>query len=556
MINFKESANELLDAIFAVHNGMEDSGFAVDQLDAYESQLKILTEYFNCNPQEAAVLATLYRLQISSDSASVRGVLKHAGLKISSAKHIHRALEVFVDRNWLKPVKEIGLFPLTNYQFSQRFVRSVNNMDREKLKEKKIENAIQLFKKIESLLIDRRAKTISREVLIDKVQHLLKSNPFEFTDYVNSLSLSPSDLICFLYYCVKYSSGNESAEVNDLLRALSFEAEEEYRIKKQFRLCTGPLFENDLIEKSESEFVFGGAEYKISDKVSSIFDDGSKENKAVKFSSELMQFQTFDKINHCELFYNDKEKELIQNLHQLINEDAYKEFVQKMDAEGMSSGLTVLLHGKPGTGKTETVFQLARESKRHLLSVEASAIRSKWVGDTEKNLKKMFKEYHSAAAKFGHTPILLFNEADAILTKRGAVKDRGDHYENAIQNLLLQELENFKGIFIGTTNLTENLDNAFQRRILYKIHFNKPVNGIRRKIFHSAFPHLTETEVIELAEMYHMTGSEIMNVKKKIVIRQMLQSDQPTLLLLHELCQEELSLQSENLSKTIGFRRA
>jgi SpoVK/Ycf46/Vps4 family AAA+-type ATPase len=151
---------------------------------------------------------------------------------------------------------------------------------------------------------------------------------------------------------------------------------------------------------------------------------------------------------------------------------------------------------------------------------------------------------------------LLFNEADAILSKRGTVKDRGDHYENAIQNLLLQQLEDFDGIFMGTTNLSDNLDAAFQRRILFKVHFKKPVDQVRIALFQNAFTEIAAAEMEQFALTYNMTGSEIMNVKKKLTIEEVLNDGVSVVELLHHLCQEELSMQPGQIRKSIGFKRA
>jgi SpoVK/Ycf46/Vps4 family AAA+-type ATPase len=256
------------------------------------------------------------------------------------------------------------------------------------------------------------------------------------------------------------------------------------------------------------------------------------------------------------MIYNEREEDQVLNLNKLLRPDLYDLFVQKAKLNEMCSGLTILLYGAPGTGKTETVMQLARSSNRHLLIVDASAIRSKWIGETEKNLKSVFRQYGKACNQFGHTPILLFNEADAILTRRGVVKERGDHYENAIQNLLLQELEQFEGIFIGTTNLSQNLDLAFQRRILFKIHFEKPSSSIRELLFSNAFPFLSKGECNSLASTYNMTGSEIMNVRRKMAINQVLQENMSGLKIVQTLCIEELSMQPEFINNSIGFRRA
>lgn len=118
---------------------------------------------------------------------------------------------------------------------------------------------------------------------------------------------------------------------------------------------------------------------------------------------------------------------------------------------------------------------MARRTGRKILEADVAKLRNCYVGETEKNMRALFADYRTACEENKLKPILLFNEADAILGKRmeGAVK-AVDRMENSVQNILLQEMETFEGIMIATTNLLGNLDPAFERRFLFKIRFNKP----------------------------------------------------------------------------------
>jgi len=216
----------------------------------------------------------------------------------------------------------------------------------------------------------------------------------------------------------------------------------------------------------------------------------------------------------------------------------------------------VLLYGYPGTGKTETVLQLGKNSNRYIMMADASKIRSKWVGETEKNMKALFDEYRKAMLDFKETPILLFNEADAILGKRHTVTDRGDQMENAMQNILLQELENFEGIFIATTNLVDNLDKAFDRRFLYKIRFEKPGAQTLIQIWKSKFPKIKTGILKNICAQINLTGGQIENIRKKIAVDSLLDEklkiNEPYLM---QLAQQELMLDKKNERNAIGFNK-
>jgi len=176
-----------------------------------------------------------------------------------------------------------------------------------------------------------------------------------------------------------------------------------------------------------------------------------------------------------ELFYNESTTQQINQLAALLSVDRFHQIQQQLESHGMRKGFACIFYGYPGTGKTETVLQLAKRTNRSIMQVEISALRSKWVGETESNVKAVFESYRRICKMLSPEPILLFNEADAVLCTRqeGAVNSV-DKMENAMQNIILQEMETLEGIMIATTNLTGNLDKAFERRFLYKIEFQKP----------------------------------------------------------------------------------
>lgn len=115
----------------------------------------------------------------------------------------------------------------------------------------------------------------------------------------------------------------------------------------------------------------------------------------------------------------------------------------------------------------ETVLQIARKTGRDLIQVNVSEVKSMWVGESEKNIKGIFDDYKQKVKQSVKAPILLFNEADAIIGKRQVGAERAvEKMENSIQNIILQEIEQLDGILIATTNLAENMDKAFERRFL------------------------------------------------------------------------------------------
>ncbi|NLT95952.1 MAG: ATP-binding protein [Clostridia bacterium] len=174
-------------------------------------------------------------------------------------------------------------------------------------------------------------------------------------------------------------------------------------------------------------------------------------------------------------------------------------------------GLTVLFSGPPGTGKTMSSEVIANEIGLELYKVEVPQIISKYVGETEKNLKEIFSEAKNSNA------ILFFDEADAIFGKRSEVKSSQDRYAANIEvAYLLQEMEAYEGITILATNLQENIDEVFFRRIQFHVQFTMPDRELRKKIWLKLIPpEAPLSEDIDfdfLAQKYELSGGNIKNI--------------------------------------------
>lgn len=224
-----------------------------------------------------------------------------------------------------------------------------------------------------------------------------------------------------------------------------------------------------------------------------------------------------------------------------------------MKDSGFRSGFACLFYGSPGTGKTETVYQLARQTGRSIMAVNVPDIKSKWVGESEKNIKEVFDRYRIAVQRSEQAPILLFNEADGIIgIRREGATSAVDKMENAIQNIILQEMENLDGILIATTNLTQNLDPAFERRFLYKICFEKPDASVREKIWHTMSPALSLEQCSALASAYDLSGGQMENVARKFSINSILYgSEKSPMDILHAYCSAERL--DNRTTRRIGF---
>lgn len=276
-------------------------------------------------------------------------------------------------------------------------------------------------------------------------------------------------------------------------------------------------------------------------------------HKLIDSKSNDRDLRTCKDIPEKELFYNSRELNQIHRIREIISIEEFDKVKARLNESGFRTGISCLFYGAPGTGKTETVLQLARTTGRDILYVNIAGLRDKWVGESEKNIKRVFNRYKKLCNGCANTPILLFNEADAIFGCRFQnVESSVEKMDNAIQNIILQEMETFEGILIATTNLTGNLDAAFDRRFLFKVEFDKPGTDARKSIWHSMLPEMSADHCSILAHEFEFSGGQIENIARKCKIEYITTGIHCTLSQMQEFCREE-HLNHQNKRPRIGF---
>lgn len=260
-------------------------------------------------------------------------------------------------------------------------------------------------------------------------------------------------------------------------------------------------------------------------------------------------------IRKKEMFFNETEQEQIERLTSLLSQENFASVQQRLEEQKMRKGFACLFYGAPGTGKTETVLQIARKTGRNIMQVDIAGLKDKWVGESEKNIKSVFSQYKKLCQSSEVMPILFFNEADAIINKRTEnVSHSVDKMDNAMQNIILQEMEDLEGILIATTNLTSNLDNAFERRFLFKVEFRKPDTDVKVKLWSSMLgKDISDDDAHRLAVSYDFSGGQIENIARKRTIDYVLYGKQATFEVLDSYCKAE-SLNKNTVRPAIGFR--
>lgn len=386
-----------------------------------------------------------------------------------------------------------------------------------------------------------------------ELEELVAANPkLEFVKRLRALNLGGVDwmiLFFFIHLCVNKDDNRiRSGELSQLFTRQTRFSEAHSALQSG---------EHPLMVKKLIEHV---CEDGIADPTTYCLTSSAKSNLLCELNLKTSDVRIFDLRNPAditpkEMFYPAEVGKQVVELSSFLSQEKYGEIHARMQQQGFRQSFACLFYGGPGTGKTETVYQLARRTGRPIMTVDVPQIKSKWVGESEKNLKALFERYRGAVNRCEVAPILFFNEADAIIGKRKSGAEYAvDKMENTLQNILLQEMENLDGILIATTNLEGNLDSAFERRFLYKIKFETPDATVRAKIWQEMIKDLTEAEAEHLAKIFDFSGGQIENVARKYAISGILYGAdaKPRLEQLVDYCKSE-QLASKAVAKSVGF---
>ena len=384
----------------------------------------------------------------------------------------------------------------------------------------RVQNKLKLLEK----RIEERVIQTSENLVLDK---FFKQKKMESKEQVIFIALLREE----------YSaSDNSLREMNSLIDLISLD---EYdRIKNRSLLEDGSnLISEGIIDYEEMLNPFGGISraFYIVDEVlqSIIHPQKNKKVRRLKLNALMDEQDIFELVEPEtsleDVVLNKKTNETLQNLMRQLDKEVMNRLVE-WGIKDKKSGIDarIIFYGPPGTGKTMTAYSLAKSLKRQVLVFDCSKILSMYVGESEKNVRKIFDTFNELSAKTKTEPILLLNEADQFLSSRSSgVGSSADQMHNQMQNIFLEQIENFKGMLIATTNLLENIDKAFSRRFNYKIEFKKPDEAQRielwKKMLPAHAPYEKDFDVLTLAK-YNLTGGQInlivKNTAYKVAVRE------------------------------------
>lgn len=412
---------------------------------------------------------------------------------------------------------------------------------------------VELFGELANIFDMRENKELRYGDMVRKIDDLFCCNSnLEYVQKVKSYGFSERvRMLLILFSHLFVNNSDDNVGWHDLEFMHDGRAMWSY-VKNRLSSGDHPLLEANIIENNNDGGFGDRNSFRMTNKAKNeLF--GELNLTSMNKRSKRGDIVRYENIVPKALFYNEKNKAQVEELASLLDDEKYNQIRSRMKDTGFRCAFTCLLYGAPGTGKTETALQLARQTGRDIMQVNISQIKSMWVGESEKNIKQVFDNYRAMVNDSQTTPILLFNEADAIIGKRQEGTLRSvDKMENSIQNIILQEMEMLDGILIATTNLAQNMDKAFERRFLYKIKFDKPTVEARTSMWREMIPVLNEEESRILAGKFDFSGGQIENIARHYTIGKILHGDSEDVVnTLSTYCESEKLESNDKLR--IGF---
>ena len=537
----------LLEAIERVVDLSEGSKMSDEFLLAASPEIGLIADSYGISEQQAVLFCICMergpRRVDFDDFASHLGIGKIRALSFASD------VDALVRRRLIRyrDAKDEGSFDVY-----QCVIKSLKHNEVYEMPLRKGLDCSGLFDYINMLYDDLDNDAIRPVELLEELNELFEENPqIGFVRRIKELHLDGDDFLLLVFMChLLINKDDEDVRLTQIMDVYD-DRSDFYRARAQLRSGKHDLMTENFMEHRSNDGMADVNSYCLTGHAKRTL---LAEMNLVTEEEKIADMLRHDDLIEKTMFYSENIKRHVDELTSFLTPEKYKQIRERMQQRGFRHGFACLFYGGPGTGKTETVYQLARQTGRDIMVVDVPQIKSKWVGDSEKNIKALFDRYREQVRRCELAPILLFNEADAIIsTRKNGATNAVDKMENTIQNIILQEMETLDGILIATTNLADNLDSAFERRFLYKIQFSKPDAMVRSLIWQQMIPELNAADATTLATAYDFSGGQIENVARKHAIHSVLHGETDSLLhTLQNYCANE-KLDSMPVVRRIGF---
>lgn len=543
----------LINIVETISRSSAKSQLNLEKLVESRNEIDILSGFLKVSPIQAVLFSTILEMSLVKRT-NMESLARHFKISLLSLIGRMEEIEVLSTRGLIRKNtrsgNETGSFNSVYYKIPDRVIEGIQKMDKSKILQKSVFDLPKFLERIYQLAGECERRIITTRQLIQDTEALIKSNPkLEYINFVKDQLLNPMDRCIVFVLSYLHLLGRSEVDLSEFAEDIFDDISDQFAFHQEMVQGKHSLLKKEFIELGRTEF--GDVRImKISEKaISTLFQKQNDLPLQNLKSGSLIEPAS---LKRRMLYFNSDQETDIINLGRTLSQKKFNTIRRQLEKRNFNSGITVLLYGESGTGKTELVYQLARKTNREIMMVDLSQARSKWFGESEKQVKKIFDDYRRVIHNIKKCPILFINEVDGLLSTRqsvGSGDTSSQHANNIIQNILLQELESFEGILLATTNLTENLDKAFDRRFLFKLRFTHPDPESRFKIWKCKMPELPVSQLRELSKNFELTGGQIDNIVKQTLLIQMVED-----LDLYETLQKNCRMENGyRKTNTVGF---
>jgi len=550
---YPDGDNKLLDMMETISTQAEKSKLDFSSLLEKE-EVKTVAEFLSVSQQQAILFAVLLDLGMKKN-VTVEALSEYFDCKMLRLISLLGEIEVlenrFLIRRQVEENRRRGSYKDISFSVSRHAIEALRKKDKNLLKTREGLSFPKLLDYIKFALRECEDGRITTQQLFREMEDLMAHNrQHAFVQFlVEKLNKQSSKAIA-LSLALDRLTGKSECDLDYFAENLFDDFHDQLEFRRHIHSGKHELLRQGVVSLTSEAFfnsqvlslTKAAAKVLYQDYPELMVEDASKEGvipcKGIKTK---------------ELYFNQGLQKQVDELIRALSKSQFNRFKEVAGKSGLNAGFTAIFYGYPGTGKTELAMQIARKTRRDLFMVDLSETRSMWFGQSEKLVKQIFSNYRELLSTATVEPILFINEADGLFSRRfeiGRGSSATTHTQNVMQNILLQELENFNGILIATSNLTENLDKAFERRFLLKIDFPRPDENVRQQIWLSKLPELTPEMAATLAQRFELSGGQIDNQVKQLLIKRVLHKKPDLLKTLIEICENE---QGFTERKRIGF---
>ena len=535
----------VLETIYKISSELYESELKPEITEKFKTESLQLAQFLDVTEQQAWFFSIIYVQQSMGFSCDLSDIMNELSIKVSKFVKYRQDIIALIDKRIIKSEverrnkKKAARANLKFMRIYENIMEAVyHNIPISEANKAEQLDIYEFCDAVSDLIEERNNNIINTDHLFGEISALEMYNPqIEVIEKLNEMEISLFDRTLLYEMCDDLVRSGGDTGLETTIKHIYDSQKQKFRKIREITENTSKLLETNLIVVNSAAFV---SDISISLTTTAIDLLLGQDAEMFLKKQTLKDVISADSIALKQLYFDDKFQQQIDFLESSLTQEKFTAMQIRLQEMAMPKGVAAVFYGAPGTGKTESVYQIAKSTGRDVLYVDISQTKSMWFGESEKRIKAVFNDYSRLCKKSTIKPILLFNEADAVLGKR---KDNNAsnvaQTENAIQNIILEQIEKSEGIIIATTNLVDNLDAAFERRFLFKLKFEMPTAKAKMQIWKSKLNWLDEEQATTLATRFQFSGGEIDNIARKAIINEVITGNRATIEELVDYCETE-----------------